>query len=286
MKNYRFNIDDWLPRFPLDLNADRYAADIITGPCHICINELLRRELEGQYDWGTPVPMDIFVMAEGEPYDRHVTKLGGLPYRPARSPWPETSSGDAKVFVAQFNFCDSTDITGDLPGEILLVFGDGSSGHIESLTFEWQRLGIEDLVTAEAIPKQLGSFDPCYGHIYRSVSFPDAKEKPSVRRQRGPTCRGKFLGQSYLLPLYQATQIGSAPFFTQRDPGLPGRILCTISSVQPDQHRRFPWINHPQSLMPEGKWNRHLNYLMIDDMGCFYISIDENSQLHWHESGY
>ena len=45
--NYRFNIDEWLPRFSLEERDGRYQAAIITSPSHICQNENLRRGLQG-----------------------------------------------------------------------------------------------------------------------------------------------------------------------------------------------------------------------------------------------
>jgi hypothetical protein len=240
--------------------------------------------MQNQYIWGESVPVDIFVMAEGEPPDRHITKVGGLPYRPSNAKWPLKKDDQPMVFLAQFDFSDSGDITGDLPGDVLLIFADESSGSIDSLGFEWWKLGHSDLVSAENIPAQTDPIDPCYGHIFRTVSYPDAKRTVPYKQQKYPSCRGKPVWSDYYLLHYQAMQIGPAPFFIQGDPELPGRILCTISSVQPDQHRPFPWINHPEPLMPEDEWNFDDNNLMIGDMGCIYISIDEQQQLHWSQS--
>ena len=36
--------------------------------------------------------------------------------------------------------------------------------------------------------------------------------------------------------------------------------------------------------LPEGQWNIDDCNLMIGDMGCIYISIDEHQQLRWSES--
>ena len=79
-------------------------------------------------------------MAEGEPTDRHVTKIGGLPYRPAKMPWPTGQDGTPMSFLAQINFANSKDLVGELPGDVLLVFTPDSDGFIESLSFEWQPL--------------------------------------------------------------------------------------------------------------------------------------------------
>ena len=89
--NYLFDIDEWLPRLPLEAEYGRFAGDIITNPWHLCNNERLRWEMHDQIDWGPAVPMDVFVMAEVEPPDRHITKIGGLPYQTATKPWPRVN---------------------------------------------------------------------------------------------------------------------------------------------------------------------------------------------------
>lgn len=277
--NYRFHLDEWLPLFPLDPKADQFEGMPITSPCHVCNNEQLRREMQDQFIWGPSVPVDIFVMAEGEPADRYVTKVGGLPYRPAGAAWPKSRDDKPMFFVAQLNFSDSKDITGDLPGDVLLVFVNESFDYV---IFEWRQLGIDDLVLAEEIPTPTEYLDPCYGHIFRTVSYPQATCKASEY----PLCRGKDVWSHYWLPQYQAMQIGSAPYFIQEDIQLPGKLLCTISSIGPDRHQRFPWINHPEPLLPEDEWSIDSNHLMIGDTGCVYISIDDNNQLHWQASSF
>jgi hypothetical protein len=275
--NYRFDIDKWLPRFPLEERYERYCGEIITSPWDICQNEQLRREVQNEFDWGPAVPVDIFIMAQGEPADRHVTKIGGLPYRPAAASWPTRSDGDPMRFLVQFNFNDSRDLTGKLPGDVLLVFQAGDEMPF-MLHFEWQPLGLSELISPDHVPEQANAFDPCYGHIYRTVSFPKAARRNTSSKY--PQCRGKDLWSAYLLTQYQAMQIGKAPFFIQAGKEqLPGRLLCTFSSVQPDQRHPFPWINHPEQLMPEGDFRYDSNYLMIADMGCIYISIDDKGQL-------
>src|SRR5581483_1820115 len=96
-----FDLEEWLPHFSLDPNEERYRGRIINGPCDICNNELLRRALRDQYDWGAAVPVDVFVMAEGEPEHRDVTKIGGLPYRSAGQNWPVSDEGRPLTFLAQ-----------------------------------------------------------------------------------------------------------------------------------------------------------------------------------------
>lgn len=192
-QNYRFKLGEWLPRFPLDLDATRYSGKSITGPAEICNNEMLRREMQDQYEWGPAVPVDIFVMAEGESENRQATNVGGLP---------------------------------------------------------------------------------------------QAKRIVSRKKQKYPQCLGKDVWSAYHLLQYQAMQIGTAPFFIQGNPELAGRLLCTVSSVQPDQHTPYPWINHPAPLLPEDEWSFDTENLRIVDSGCIYISIDDEQQLHWDMSSF
>jgi hypothetical protein len=284
--NYKFDINEWMPRFPLQPRYGHFDGEIITSPCDVCNNEQLRQGVKEEFDWGEPVPVDIFVMAEGEPKDRHVTKLGGLPFRPHGVPWPTASSGDPMLFLAQFNFASSRDLYPDLPGDLLLVFADGGE-FVESIQFEWQPLGTPDLISAEEIPSHPDAFDPCYGHVLRTVSYPAAKPKRDYGFEMYPKYGEFNVWSWYHLLQYQATQIGRAPFFIQEgDSGLPGQVLCTISSVQPDQHKPYPWVNHPEPLMPEDEFRYDFNYLMMGDVGCIYISIDDAGRLHWCESCY
>jgi hypothetical protein len=159
-------------------------------------------------------------------------------------------------------------LVGDLPGELLLIFADDSNETINSLEFEWRGIGLDDLVSAETLLTNPDAFESCYGHICRTSSYPNAERAGKSKRQKYPTCLGKEVGSDYSLREYQATQIGSAPFFIQGNPDLPGRILCTISSVQPDQLKPYPWVSHPEPLLPEGMWDFNQNNLMIVDMGC------------------
>lgn len=285
--NYRFDIDEWLTRCPLESKYGRFSGEIITSPCHICNNEHLRREARDKFVWGPAVPVDVFVMAEGEPPDRHVTKIGGLPYRPARSPWPTTEAGTPMSFLAQIDLTDSKDLVGELPGDVLAVFTPDSDNYIESLHFEWQRLGLKEVVSPEEVPEQAWRPDPCYGHICRTVSYPEGEEKLDSPASKYPLCRGLEIWSSYHLLQYQATQIGSAPSFIQ--PGadqLPGQRLCAISSVQPAMHEPYPWVNRSEPRMAKDERRYDDSYFMLCDVGCIYISIDEGGQLHYGWSCY
>ena len=281
--DYEFDIEEWLPQFPLVEFHGRYSGDDITSPCDICNNEWLRRGMADQFDWGEPVPVDIFIHSLGEPENRCVTKIGGLPYRAADQPWPTTEYGRSMALIAQFNFTKSTDIVGDLPGDVLLVFGDDERGPIEPLHFEWQNAGLENLVSD--LPEDQMMITPCFGNRCRTVSYPDAR--PTETDERYPKCNGVDVWSPYWIPQYQATQIGRAPYFIQHgDDEMPGTPLCTIASVQPDAHKPYPWVNHPEPLCPEGEWPRNDGNLMIGDLGCIFVFMDDNGNIHAGESCY
>jgi hypothetical protein len=282
--NYEFHLEDWLARFPLREKYGHYSGDDITSPCNLCNVEWLRRGMIDEYDWESPVPVDIFVMSSGEPANRYATKIGGLPYRPASAAWPCAPSGRPLALIAQFNFTNSIDIVGELPGDLLLVFGDYSDGPFEPLHLEWQRLGIESLIQPSQLPRVELAIAPCFGNRCRLMSYPNAVRKS---KSRYPQCYGKDVWSDYWIPQLQATQIGRAPYFIQEgDNSLPGQPICTIASVQPDPHQPYPWVNVPEPLCPEGSWPRGDNELMIGDLGCIYIFMEDDGTLHTGESCY
>lgn len=67
------------------------------------------------------IPTDMFLWGRGEAPDPRMTKIGGVPYLPRDTPWPQ-HRGRPLTFVAQFGFHDSRDLVSKLPGDVLLVF--------------------------------------------------------------------------------------------------------------------------------------------------------------------
>lgn len=282
VRNPVFDLPHWLSRCELTTRNDVYYGEIITGPADICANEHLRSCLQDVYRWGEGIPMDVFVMADGEPEQRGVTKLGGLPYRPADEPWPQNAQGNPLLFVAQMNFADSTDLVGKLPADLLLVFADWQEGRIEDVHFEWQPWTRSELIDAGSIPAHPGTFAGCYGTRLRTMNFPAAEQVDSSPHAQ---CHGRDVHGDYLVPAYQATQIGRSPFWLQGvEEDLPGEVICTISSVQPQPDAAHPWVNRAApvpllSVSDDEHWR-------IADMGCLYISLDETGQLHWRLQSY
>lgn len=305
---YRFDLEKWLPRFRLEVVDGRVSGEEITGPGQLCRNELLRRQSEIQraFDWGPAVPVDVFVMADGEPEDRSATKIGGAPYRPS-VPWP-THSGRPMRFVAQVNFTLSKDLTGNLPGDILVIF---DNGYFDPVHFEWYTYPLTELIPTTDIPR-IQSILPCFGYVCRTVSFPQAK--PRFDPDEELVCKGMVVESWDLITRYKATQIGKAPYCIQESTAsLSGRPLCVVNSVCPEFDQPYPWVNREAPLKHnsppprdpvsfyEMEWIstddariadydpiddevETEDYLTIADSGCFHVSIDEHSQLHeWDE---
>jgi len=276
--NYEFDLNEWLPRFPLQEQHGHYSGGDITSPGDICNIEWLRRGMVDQYNWGRGIPVDIFVMSRGEPENRFATKIGGLPHRPRNLPWPCAPSGRPLALIAQFNFSNSIDIVGNLPGDLLLIFGDDSDGPVMPLHMEWQLLGTQDLVCSAEMPPDCMTIAPCFGNRCRMISYPDATRTTDSEY---PQCQGKDVWSDYWIPQFQASQIGRAPFFIQEnDDSLPGQLLCTIASVQSDTHLPYPWVNVPEPRCSPGEWRPDGKELMIGDLGCIYVFIADDGTLH------
>src|SRR5262245_4812542 len=133
--------------------------EIVVGPPTVAVNEQLRTEaVAGRSHLGKRLPTDVAVWARGEPRNRAITKVGGLPYRPSDAPWPSDGRGEPMRFIVQICFADSRDLVPPLPGDILLVFGDDDAlvAEPERLVFEWWPLACESLVSeAPAVEEPL-----------------------------------------------------------------------------------------------------------------------------------
>lgn len=297
MNEYIFDINEWLPKFPLD----SYDPELIPsgyGPQSICLVEQIRRIAVEHGDLGRSVPTDVFILALGEPDRRDVTKVGGLPYRPRGLPWPiSKDTGDPLIFVAQFRFNESRDIIGETPGDILLTFFDGFCAvpYDECLgppVFEWYSLAIEDLIEPEEIPKQkLGDFPICYGVRHRTVDYLDDSAVDLLRsvtpldflelyeddpdEEIRSRVRGWF-GQQYVL------KIGGSPWWrdpeeVEREGVVPGRFLATIPQIIGGFEGPYPWLNCAQEEydVPSLFWaGEGLMHLFLDEHGTVQPRFD------------
>jgi hypothetical protein len=275
----RFDLDRWIAEFPLarlrdegrefvlrrrDHMPQEYADEqavaahielmqpkweIVVGPADVAINEQLRGELIAAGERPERrVPTDVAVWAKGEPSSRAVTKVGGLPYRPLDAPWPGADAGHPLRFVGQLSFVDSRDILADLPGDVLLIFGDDDAllAEPERLRFEWWSLTTAPLLArAPAVDQPLAPF---YAALHRTEDWNDT--------------------------VFEGTKIGGVPNFIQDEEVPSGRFIGTLGSISVPTDRRHPFVN---VAAPRG-WSRD-NDLMIGDMGCLYLFMESNGTI-------
>lgn len=229
----------------------------ITGPAHIAHVEQLRAAAVGGNSDLPATKCDIFVFAEGESPRRDVTKVNGLPYRPAGRPWPTSTDGDPMTFLAQFRFTESRDLVGQTPGDLLLVFATDDSllpfdQPQESLLFEWYPLGLGDLVGAEACPPPRWRFAHCHGVRHRTVDYPGLEAERMLLRVVPSAARRHMPDDLVVRPLccLDGMKIGGAPLWYDSGAGpnwepIQGQFLCSLSAISPELRKPFPWINHP-----------------------------------------
>jgi hypothetical protein len=217
--------------------------DIVVGPGPLAVNEQLRAEAIAA--GGRPVrrvPTDVMVWAHGEPTNRTVTKIGGLPYRPSDIAWPRDEKGEPQRFIAQLCFADSRHLVPELPADVLLVFGDDDAlvAEPERLVFEWWRLTSAPLVSQ--LPAVEGPLVPYHAHLHRTDDWDEA--------------------------VFEGTKIGGLPKFIQGVPDISGTFIGTLGSISVPEDQRHPFVNVAE---PRG-WSDD-NDLMIGDMGSLYLFL-------------
>lgn len=261
----------------------------ITGPRSIAVIEQLREETFAMLPGIERVPTDIFILSLGEPDQRAVTKISGLPYRAAGKPWPTAPSGIPMTFVAQFCFADSRDLVPPLPGDLLLIFIEGKGwgygqkagydwiwgygDHRDSaVTFEWVSLGDFPLVTQEEIPETPWKLTPFYGTIYRTWDYPNADgfAYPEVAEHIATELEAMKIGGVY-----------PSPWIPQDD---LGNYLCTLNSIF-CQEPSYPFLNVLKPLSAE-EWRLSANEpLQIGDMGLMNIFLAADGSIRWAADG-
>jgi hypothetical protein len=188
-----------------------------------------------------------------------------LPYWPVGRAWPNDSEGVPYRFLAQFNFADSHDLVGDLPGEVLLVFvgeegADWCAVDPPAVHFEWLPLGLEPVasVSPELIAYPQVAF---YGAVHRTADYPDAADLVGERDMR----------QLAFLPSIYGVKIGGFPHPVQdNDYDSWGRLLCQLGSISGGTGVPYPWVNEiaARALFPSDWDTNSLNFM---DAGVLYI---------------
>ena len=250
------------------------AYDIVTiaSPFSIIAVETLRARL-GMNALEGKVAADVFLFARGEADVRHATKIGGLPYRPAKSLWPtyrsqKSMQAEPYTFLAQFDFSGSKDIVGDLPGDVLALFArDETYRSRDSIVWEWWPADIpkSELMSAAAVPPQPMKIPTLAGLRHRTTDFMTCKaDLPDdfFVYQHMTRIRGMKIGG---LPSIEATESR-------------GRYICQLAAVGPIHGMRYPWCNvlNPVTFKDAGRES-----LDLIDNGLLAIYIEESGNLDW-----
>lgn len=282
-----FDIDFWKNRFPLEslrgqarvfvlqrqqLFPKEYADEgqlerhvalmspggqVVVGPRDMAIVEQLRSEALAERVCSEMVPTSVFVFGLGEPKDRRQTKIGGLPFRSLKRPWPLSPEGQPLSFLGQFCLVGGPTNEFRLPGDVLLVFGDlDDLMDAAKLHFEWVSLSLaDDLVQASPAPV----VDAIHGVVHRTWDAElDEDEYSMFEPYNG----------AWLLEKIQGTKIGGLPGWIQDDETPAGsRFLCALGSTGQAPGLAWPWVNVEEPI-PEGA---DQNCLMWGDGGSLYL---------------
>jgi len=231
---------------------------------------------EGREEFGITefprVETDLFVWGAGEPPDARLTRVGGVPFLPRRAAWPRIRGTDA-TFFCQFDFRDSRDLVGDLPGDLLLVFVEDVEetplmGDRAGMHFEWVSADERDVVSADDMPRGVRwPFVKTWGVRHRSYDAPAAFERISAMSDRE---LDKLHEDAFELPVHWATKIGGMPYQSQeRGAQVPDGFLCQLVSIQAAADTEWPWCDVREPLSSYGDDSVHADHndLMIGDMG-------------------
>lgn len=289
-----FDVIDWLNRLLVnpDGKPDLTPINDLNGlgsdsPVGILVREHYQNlALSKGIDLGRRVPVDQFVFGRGEPPQRHLTKVHGLPYRPKDLEWPKDDSGRPLTFLAQYSFVDSRDHIGSLPGDVLLIFIRNM--YVEpypgiSLEFEWYPMGLEDLIMEVPTPELV--FPTCYGVRHRSWDYQEESKaisgiSPFITPDFSPDEKKRLDLTLQLLICYPGMKIGGVPFWyypSKISDDIKNRkgFLGGFCGVKPISGFPFPFVNESKSLDFE-QWISNKNRLYFYDglILNFYLEQD------------
>jgi len=239
----------------------------ISSPYHLhCVERQRRATVPGPV-----VETDLFLWGRGEPKDRMLTKVGGLPYWPMDRAWP-VFGDQPMVFLGQFNFADSLDLTGKLPGELLLLFSTPDfswlKGDRAGLVMRWMNRIEGRLVVEKMLPKAEPPFFKGYGVIHRTA---DPAE--------GRVTEGGGGGFGIL----NGTKIGGMASGAGRwKPGC--RFLAQLGSIGATAGVGYPWVNQPRPLGETSDasgihWEQ--NRLSLGGGGGLRLYLDGAGEVRW-----
>jgi hypothetical protein len=303
---YEFEIDDWnrllLPELQRELDSKRRMISSFLwtdSPVSVVSSELYRKRTLGELvDAGPTAPVDRFVFAKGEPAERMVTKVGGLPYRPESLPWPRDDAGTPMVFLAQFCFGQSNDLLTDLPGAVLLVFIRAMRGFLtgnwvvdpcdreEAIYTEWHPDSLTELVSEGEVPDTPILVPRCQTLRFRSVDYLDDSELiATARRHIEPILlpENKALADAAMCAIFKHSgmKIGGVPYrhaVKRQQDG--ARFIASFGGVGPVSEFPYPWANRAAPLSAFELY-RSEDCFEIRNGACIDFFVDANGKTFW-----
>lgn len=255
----------------------------IVGPIDVRYAIQIRNLIGSHVDIIDTSPIDIFVLSIGEPPRRDVSKIGGLPYLRRGEPWPLSRYGDPLPFLAQFDFRESRDLTGDIPGTHLLIFGnlDGEDG----FRIVWQNdMVAGEMLSVDEIFKAPYAIPQFWGTRWRTFNYAEYKVDSRFEMNDCELPDGVKLGMYEFALRMGGMTIGRHPFVLngQEITRNGERILCSLTMVAPHPDSPFPFINHPNEIREQESPGNTLNLASLPDadfFGLLYIIQDRQGEL-------
>jgi hypothetical protein len=264
----------------LEVDPRGYGLWNICSPSRLVAWEVLR-ERHGIAD-RDGVPCDLFLWGTGTPPDQRLTRVGGTPWLPRSVPWP-TIDGAVLSFLCQFDFRDSRDLVGDLPGDLLLIFVMDErsmiSGDGQKMAVQWVSADEDDILSAAEVPEPTHPFDHVctWGVRYRTADYPSCWELDDEFDELTEDVEWEELGK---LPVLWGSKIGGVPYHSQmRIEEASPDFLCQLVSVTPAIGTSWPWADR-EDPFPDGVSQDRAfaarSKLLIGDLGemSFYLFED------------
>lgn len=281
-----FNPDSWFEVLGA-LKPERpgyWSFRSIEGPRDACTALKIRELIRDLVHFGTGAATDVFLLSVGESPTRDCTKIGGLPFWPRCRKWPTAATGEPLPFLGQFDFRDSTDIVGNLPGDLLLVFA--SPDFRNGLVIEWETVaGHAELVHGSDVP--VAPIVPAYyGTRWRTLNYPNWQPF-NDQWSEVLLPDGTVVLDVYLVLGLLGVQIGPSPFLPAWG-GVVGeneQVLCSLCSVSPLPGRSFPFLNQREPLTEdEAKQLAAIVSTWGDDysFGVLYVIATKDGGFRWH----
>ena len=282
----QFNIDEWhaFADTPRHIARELSISPSVVGPVDAARAVIARRLLSTSITLGANRPTDIFILSVGEPPLRFCTKIGGLPSLEREIKWPTDSHGEPLPFLAQFNFSDSMDLTGQLPGKMLFIFGDLDARR--GLSLVWSPLACSD--SAEFCPELPDApvFPSLWGSRWRTFNYPDViapnlGDFDNFTACDGTTVRNGFFAISLLgLQIGPNTTILPGQNFLNRGE----EVICMVTMVIPRLGYPFPFLNRESPLTDTERVS--CAFLLGDQNDCdmfglLYVIRTRSGQFRW-----